>query len=100
MTMSMEQIAKELENLGKIHEVLGTALHWLETQGHLKVMNLKERDDLVKAIKEVMPPDLLDAVEEGISNEIDSYRYDFDPDELLSINEEFITNRDPGDETD
>ena len=51
MALSMEQIAKELKNLGKIHEVLGTSLHWLETQGHLKVMNLKERDELVKLIK-------------------------------------------------
>ncbi len=87
MTMSMEQIAKELENLGKIHEVLATALHWLETSFRRNEnLNEKERKDLVKAIKEVMPPDLLDAVEEGISNEIWS-TYDHSP-------------HDPGDETD
>ena len=82
----MEQIAKELKNLGKIHEVLATSLHWLETQGHLKVMNLKERDELVKAIKEVMPSDLLEKVEEGISNEQHA-TMDHSP-------------HDPGDETD
>jgi hypothetical protein len=73
MAMSMDQVAKELKKLGDYQGVLGTALHWLKTQGTLKPMRMKDVDNLIQAIEDVLPQDVLDAVEEGVSNELDSY---------------------------
>jgi len=86
MAMSIEQVAKELEKLGKYQELLATILHWLETQGTFKPMKVKEKDDLAKEIRQILPDDILELVEEGISNQRHS-TMDHSP-------------HDPGDETD
>ena len=71
--MSMDQVAKELKKLGDYQGVLGAALHWLKTQGTLKPMRMKDVENLISAIEDVLPQDVLDAVDEGVSNELDSY---------------------------
>ena len=70
MAMTNEQVANQLKKLGDYQGALGATLHWLETQGTLKPMLMSEVKDLIKAIKEVLPQDVIDAVEEGVSNQL------------------------------
>ena len=88
MPMSMEKVAKELENLGKYQSILGTILHLLEVNKVLprKEITNEDKKRLIADIREVLPREVLDLVEQGVSNELNSY-LDRSP-------------HDPGDETD
>ena len=88
MPMSMEKVAKELENLGKYQSILGTILHLLEVNKVLprKEITNEDKKRLIADIREVLPREVLDLVEQGVSSELNSY-LDHSP-------------HDPGDETD